>query len=66
MANGNVFHEENPHSEKPIYLRAFTENNSPRNDWGPKKRVNQYGLYAYLNTSTTKTDANLGNENIEL
>jgi hypothetical protein len=37
--------------EKPRYLEAFTQNNSPRYDWGPKKRINHYGLYAHLNTS---------------
>ncbi len=37
--------------EQPRYLEAFTENNSPRYDWGPKKRINHYGLYAHLNTS---------------
>ncbi|CAM4833277.1 unnamed protein product [Rotaria magnacalcarata] len=30
---------------KPIYLHALTENNSPREDWGPKRKQNQIGLY---------------------
>ncbi|CAF4087060.1 unnamed protein product [Rotaria socialis] len=30
---------------KPIYLHALTENNSPSEDWGPKRKENQIGLY---------------------
>jgi hypothetical protein len=29
-------------------LTAFSENNAPRFDWGPKKKANQYGFYARL------------------
>lgn len=43
-------------SEKPRYIQAFTENNSPRFDWGPKKKINQYGLYSHLNRVETKTE----------
>ena len=42
--------------EKPCYLQAITENNSPRYDWGPKKKVNHYGLYAHLNQLESKAD----------
>ncbi len=45
--------------EKPRYLEAITENNSPRYDWGPKKRINHYGLYAHLNTLESKNDVGL-------
>lgn len=31
--------------EKPRYIKAITANNSPRYDWGPKKKINQYGFY---------------------
>ena len=34
--------------EKPRYLQSITENNSPRFDWGPKKKANHYGLYSHL------------------
>ena len=34
--------------DKPRYLQAITENNSPRYDWGPKKKQNQFGLYEHL------------------
>ena len=42
--------------EKPRYLEAITQNNSPRYDWGPKKRVNQFGLYAHLQTVDVNHD----------
>lgn len=32
----------------------MTENNRPRLDWGPKKRVNHYGPYAHLNLELNK------------
>ncbi|CAF3552794.1 unnamed protein product [Rotaria sp. Silwood1] len=38
----------NKYFEKPRYMEAFTQNNSPRYDWGPKKSANHYGLYAHL------------------
>jgi hypothetical protein len=55
--------EDNDYLETPTYLEAITKNNSPRDDWGPKKRINHYGLYAHLNTLYTKTDTVLENQN---
>jgi hypothetical protein len=40
--------DDNNYLEKPRYIKAITQNNSPRYDWGPKKRINHYGLYAHL------------------
>lgn len=34
--------------DKPRYLVALTINNTPRDDWGPKKAANQTGDYAHL------------------
>ncbi|CAF1682399.1 unnamed protein product, partial [Adineta ricciae] len=48
IESDNHLHEGNNYLEKPRCLAAITENNSPRFDWGPKKRINQYGLYAHL------------------
>jgi hypothetical protein len=64
MENGNMLLEDNNYLETPTYLKAITENNSPRYDWGPKKRINHYGLYAHLNSLQTKTDAVLENQDI--
>jgi hypothetical protein len=36
-------------------LAAFTANNQPSDDWGPKKRANQYGAYAHLNHKLANT-----------
>ncbi|CAF4518695.1 unnamed protein product, partial [Rotaria sp. Silwood2] len=44
----NDNHYYNKYFEKGRYIEAFTQNNSPRYDWGPKKIVNHYGLYAHL------------------
>ena len=49
------------HKKMPCYLAAFTANNSPREDWGPKKRANQSGSYAHLsinpvNSNTISTE----------
>jgi hypothetical protein len=49
--SGNYLRDDNNYSKKPRYLEAFTENNLPRYDWGPKKRINHFGLYAHLNTT---------------
>lgn len=57
-----LFHEQkktiptaaNNYQPVPRYLAAFTENNSPAEDWGPKKRANHYGAYAHLNDLPTK------------
>ena len=54
--------------EKPRYLQSISENNSPRYDWGPKKRVNQYGLYSHLSRTETNVDLasnTFSNENFE-
>ncbi len=48
-ADNSVVINEN-YIEKPRYIEAVTRNNSPRYDWGPKKRINHYGLYAHLST----------------
>jgi hypothetical protein len=37
-------------------LEAITQNNSPRYDWGPKKHVNQYGIYAHLQNKQSKEE----------
>ncbi|CAF3280628.1 unnamed protein product [Rotaria socialis] len=39
-------------SSRYRFLRAFKANNSPSDDWGPKKKVNQYGDYAHLNPNS--------------
>ncbi|CAF1020255.1 unnamed protein product [Rotaria sordida] len=44
----NVSQYDNKYFEKPRYIEAFTQNNLPRYDWGPKKSINHYGLYAHL------------------
>ena len=56
IENENHLVESNDYMEKPQYLQAITENNSPRYDWGPKKRINHYGLYAHLNTLQSNQD----------
>lgn len=38
----------NEYDEKPRYLKAITENNRPRYDWGPKRAANHQGPYAHL------------------
>jgi len=45
---GHSVHEKTDYEEKPRFLQSITENNSPRFDWGPKKKVNQTGRYAHL------------------
>jgi hypothetical protein len=52
----NTLLENNDYLDKPRYLEAITENNSPRYDWGPKKRINHYGLYAHLNALQSNND----------
>ena len=37
-----------PYLETPRYLKAITESNLPRYDWGPKKAINRFGPYAHL------------------
>jgi hypothetical protein len=56
VESGNTLGEGNDYMETPRYLKAITENNSPRYDWGPKKKINHYGLYAHLNKLQSKTD----------
>lgn len=34
---------------KPLYLQALTLNNLPSEQWGPRRRANQTGIYAHLN-----------------
>ena len=46
--SGHSVHEGTDYLEKPRFLQAITENNSPRYDWGPKKSANHYGLYSHL------------------
>jgi len=41
--------DDNDYTIKPRYLEAFTRNNLPRDDWGPMKSINHYGLYKRLN-----------------
>ncbi|CAF1391258.1 unnamed protein product [Adineta steineri] len=62
VGNGNELVEDNDYMKQPRYLEALTQNNSPRDDWGPKKRVNQYGLYAHLR----KIEINNTNNEIRL
>ncbi len=40
----------------PLYLAAFQANNSPGETWGPRRRVNQTGVYAHLNSRTTNNN----------
>ena len=56
MGSANHLLEGNDYIEKPRFLEAITENNSPRYDWGPKKRINHYGLYAHLNALESNND----------
>jgi hypothetical protein len=56
--NGNLFSNDHPNSTndrlpKPLYLAALTANNSPGETWGPRRKVNQVGIYAYLNPAAT-------------
>lgn len=44
----NSVHESDDYAGQPRFLQAISENNSPRSDWGPKKRANHYGLYSHL------------------
>ncbi len=46
--NGNDLIEDNDYFETPRYLKAISGNNCSRYDWGPKKRINRYGLYSKL------------------
>ncbi|CAF3615158.1 unnamed protein product [Rotaria socialis] len=46
--------DDNNCPEKPRYIEAFTQNNAPRYDWGPKKSISHVGLYAYLKTVESK------------
>jgi hypothetical protein len=55
-ANGNRLVDGNDYSKKPPYLGALEQNNFPRYDWGPKKRVNRFGLYTHLNTLESNED----------
>lgn len=50
---------ENDYNEKPRYLEAITRNNSPRNDWGPKKKANQFGIYAHQPADDLQTKTEL-------
>ncbi|CAF1501256.1 unnamed protein product, partial [Didymodactylos carnosus] len=34
--------------ERPRYLEAFTRNNEPADDWGPKRDADHIGPYAHL------------------
>jgi hypothetical protein len=58
-SSGTSLREDNNYLGKPRYLESFTQNNSPRYDWGPKKRINHYGLYSHLNTSETNDEVAL-------
>ena len=42
--------------KRPRYLAALTANNSPRKDWGPMKRINQYGIYVHLSIDSTSSN----------
>ncbi len=42
--------------QKPIYLAAFTANNLPGETWGPRRKVNQVGVYAHLRNRSTKNN----------
>ncbi|CAF3963463.1 unnamed protein product [Adineta steineri] len=44
----DYFVNDDDYTIKPRYIEAITENNSPRDDWGPIKSVNHYGLYRHL------------------
>ncbi|CAF1493281.1 unnamed protein product [Adineta steineri] len=44
----DYFVNDDDYTIKPRYIEAITENNSPRDDWGPIKSVNHYGLYRQL------------------
>lgn len=37
--------------EKPRYLKALAATSEPSDDWGPKKKVNQTGIYAHLRSA---------------
>ncbi|CAF4611504.1 unnamed protein product [Rotaria sp. Silwood1] len=50
--------------EKPIYLQAFTENNLPTSDWGPKRKVDQTGLYQRMKESFTNGGLSSSNNSI--
>ncbi|CAM2709398.1 unnamed protein product [Rotaria socialis] len=54
LSTDNGSPDDNNYPEKPRYIEAFTQNNAPRYDWGPKKSINHIGLYAYLKTVESK------------
>lgn len=39
--------------QTPVYLAAFTANNSPGDTWGPRRKIHHYGVYAHLSSPTT-------------
>ena len=41
---------------KPRYLEALTENNLPREDWGPLQGDNRYGEYRRVNGAASITE----------
>ena len=40
-------------SQTPLYLAALKANNSPAETWGPRRKANQTGVYAHLNSGLT-------------
>ncbi len=58
--------DDNYYSMKPRYLEALNRTNLPRNDWGPMKSVNHYGLYKHLSDSSQSLndDNNYFEENL--
>ncbi|CAF3820160.1 unnamed protein product [Adineta steineri] len=56
LRNDSYVSNEHNYLEKPRYIEAITRNNSPRYDWGPKKKINHYGLYSHLNTTSSHNE----------
>ncbi len=48
LANNTDYTSTNSPRPKPLYLAAWTANNSPGDTWGPRRRAHQYGVYAHL------------------
>ena len=45
---------------KPLYLQALTLNNLPSEQWGPRRRANQTGIYAHLNKTIIEKPKSAG------
>lgn len=54
--NGTPMTQDHP---KPVYLAAFTANNSPGDTWGPRRKAHQSGAYAHLRKKIANNNISL-------